>query len=145
MAKLIRTKRLNIRLSDKEFALVASKADGMSLARYARAILTTGRVNRRQRDFPIIDPKLMREIRSMGKNVNQLVRYIHSEAKAKHPIDTLTLALSIDRFSQALAELKQQYEVQVVANDFDSEPEDEEINAVGSHLNDRMDLKESAE
>lgn len=125
--KPLREKRLNIRFSDTEFALIESKADGMSLARYARALLTTGKVSRRQRDFPTIDPRLMREIRSMGKNVNQLVRYIHTEANANRPMDALNLALAIDRFSNELAALKQQYQVQVSADDFDSEPEDDEM------------------
>ncbi|OBX84180.1 plasmid mobilization protein [Faucicola atlantae] len=123
----LREKRLNIRFTDEEFALIESKADGMSLARYARAILTTGRVNRRERDFPTIDPKLMREIKSMGKNVNQLVRYIHTEANAKRPIDALSLALAIDRFSNELADLKQQYQVQISPNDFDSEQENDNL------------------
>lgn len=125
--KPLREKRLNIRFSDTEFALIESKADGMSLARYARAILTTGKVSRRQRDFPTIDPRLMREITSMGKNVNQLVRYIHTEANAKRPIDSLNLALALERFSNELADLKQQYQVQVSADDFDSDPEDDEM------------------
>lgn len=136
--KPLREKRLNIRFSDTEFALIENKAGGMSLARYARAMLTTGRVNRRQRDFPTIDPRLMQEITSMGKNINQLVRYVHTEANAKRPIDSLNLALAIDRFSNELAELKQQYQVQVSADDFDSEPEDDEMDEVMNEAADEV-------
>lgn len=124
----LREKRLNIRFSDKEFALLKSRADGLNLARYARAMLTTGKVNRRQRDFPSIDPRLMREIKSMGKNINQLVRYVHTESNAKRPIDALNLALAIDRFTNELAALKQQYQVQISANDFEIEQFEDDMN-----------------
>lgn len=110
--KPVREKRLNIRFSDAEFELIEKKAAGMNLARYARAMLTTGYVPRRERDFPTIDPNLMQEIKSMGKNVNQLVRYVHTESNASRPINTLSLALAIDRFSNEIAALKQQYQVQ---------------------------------
>lgn len=111
-SKKMREKRLNIRFSESEFALIESKADGISLARYARAILTKGVVPRRERDLPSIDPKLLRQLHAMGKNLNQLVRYTHQQANAKHPIDTLNLALAIDNMAEQLAQLKVQYQVE---------------------------------
>ena len=46
-SKKLRDKRLNIRFSDEEFAVLEAKAQGMNLARYARAILTKGTIPRR--------------------------------------------------------------------------------------------------
>ena len=111
-SKKLRDKRLNIRFSDEEFAVLEAKAQGMNLARYARAILTKGTIPRRERDFPTVDPKLLRQLHAMGKNLNQLVRYTHQQANAKRPIDTLNLALVIDNMAEQLAELKAHYQVE---------------------------------
>ena len=110
-SKKLRDKRLNIRFSDEEFSMLEAKAEGMSLARYARAILTKGKVTRRERDFPTIDPRLLQQLHAMGKNLNQLVRYTHEQANAKRPIDTLNLALAIDNMAEQLARLKAQYQI----------------------------------
>ena len=110
-SKKLRDKRLNIRFSEEEFSMLEAKAEGMSLARYARAILTKGKVTRRERDFPTIDPRLLQQLHAMGKNLNQLVRYTHEQANAKRPIDTLNLALAIDNMSEQIAQLKKQYQV----------------------------------
>ena len=91
--------------------MLEAKAEGMSLARYARAILTKGKVTRRERDFPTIDPRLLQQLHAMGKNLNQLVRYTHEQANAKRPIDTLNLALAIDNMAEQLAGLKAQYQI----------------------------------
>lgn len=111
-SKKMRDKRLNIRFTDEEFAVIEAKADGMNLARYARAILTKGSIPRRERDFPTIDPKLLHQIHAMGKNLNQLTRYTHRQANANHPIDRLNLALAIDNMAEQLAQLKKHYQVQ---------------------------------
>ena len=111
-SKKLRDKRLNIRFSDEEFSMLEAKAEGISLARYARAILTKGKVTRRERDFPTIDPRLLQQLHAMGKNLNQLVRYTHEQANAKRPIDTLNLALAIDNMAEQLAELKAHYQVE---------------------------------
>ena len=111
-SKKLRDKRLNIRFSGEEFSMLEAKAEGISLARYARAILTKGKVTRRERDFPTIDPRLLQQLHAMGKNLNQLVRYTHQQANANHPIDTLNLALAIDNMAEQLAELKAHYQVE---------------------------------
>ena len=113
-SKKLRDKRLNIRFSDEEFSMLEAKAEGMSLARYARAILTKGKVTRRERDFPTIDPRLLQQLHAMGKNLNQLVRYTHEQANAKRPIDTLNLALAIDNMAEQLAGLKAQYQIKKI-------------------------------
>lgn len=110
-SKKLREKRLNIRFSDEEFAVIEAKAEGMNLARYARAILMKGNVARRERDYPTVDPKLLRQLHAMGKNLNQLVKYTHTQANAKRPIDILNLALAIDNMSAQLAGLKKQYQL----------------------------------
>lgn len=110
-AKKLREKRLNIRFSEEEFAVIKAKADGMNLARYARAMLTKGAVPRRERDYPKVDPTLLRQLHSMGKNLNQLVRYTHTQANSNRPIDTVNLALALDNMSEQIAQLKKQYQV----------------------------------
>ena len=111
MAKITRTKRLNIRFSDSEFEKIQAKAQGTNLARYARAVLTEGEPPKRQKDYPKIDPKLMQQIMAMGNNLNQLVRYTHTQAGVGQPIDLINLALSLDQLRQTLESLKQHYQL----------------------------------
>ena len=129
-SKKMRDKRLNIRFTDAEFAVIEAKADGMNLARYARAILIKGSVPRRERDFPTINPKLLHQIHAMGKNLNQLTRYTHRQANANRPIDRLNLALAIDNMAEQLAQLKKQYQVQEsYLNLTEDEHQNEEYNS----------------
>lgn len=111
MAKITRNKRLNIRFSDTEFAKIEAKAQGTNLARYARAVLTEGEPPKRQKDYPKIDPKLMQQLIAMGNNLNQLVRYTHSQANAGQSIDLINLALSLDQLRYSLDSLKQHYQL----------------------------------
>lgn len=111
MAKITRSKRLNIRFSDSEFEKIQAKTQGTNLARYARAVLIEGEPPKRQKDYPKIDPKLMQQLMAMGNNLNQLVRYTHTQARAGQTIDLLNLALSLDQLQQSLEVLKQQYQL----------------------------------
>jgi len=109
MAKITRSKRLNIRFSEAEFEKVQAKAQGINLARYARAVLTEGEPPKRQKDYPKIDPQLMQQLVAMGNNLNQLVRYTHTQAGAGQTIDFINLALSLDQLRHSLDMLKQHY------------------------------------
>ena len=111
MAKITRSKRLNIRFSEAEFEKVQAKAQGTSLARYARAVLTEGEPPKRQKDYPKIDPQLMQQLVAMGNNLNQLVRYTHTQASAGQTIDFINLALSLDQLRHSLDMLKQHYQL----------------------------------
>ena len=111
MAKITRTKRLNIRFSDSEFEKIQAKAQGTNLARYARAVLTEGEPPRRQKDYPKIDAKLMQQLMAMGNNLNQLVRYTHTQSNLGQTIDLLNLALSLDQLRHSLDTLKHHYQL----------------------------------
>ncbi|VXB25560.1 putative Mobilization protein MbeC [Enhydrobacter sp. 8BJ] len=111
MAKITRSKRLNIRFSEAEFEKVQAKAQGINLARYARAVLTEGEPPKRQKDYPKIDPQLMQQLVAMGNNLNQLVRYTHTQAGAGQTIDFINLALSLDQLRHSLDMLKQHYQL----------------------------------
>lgn len=111
MAKITRSKRLNIRFSEAEFEKVQAKAQGINLARYARAVLTEGEPPKRQKDYPKIDPQLMQQLVAMGNNLNQLVRYTHTQAGVGQTIDLINLALSLDQLRHSLDMLKQHYQL----------------------------------
>lgn len=111
MAKITRSKRLNIRFSEAEFEKVQAKAQGINLARYARAVLTEGEPPKRQKDYPKIDPQLMQQLVAMGNNLNQLVCYTHTQAGVGQTIDLINLALSLDQLRHSLDMLKQHYQL----------------------------------
>lgn len=121
MAKITRSKRLNIRFSEAEFEKVQAKAQGTNLARYARAVLTEGEPPKRQKDYPKIDPQLMQQLVAMGNNLNQLVRYTHTQAGAGQTIDFINLALSLDQLRYSLETLKHHYQLPLLRSKHDTQ------------------------
>ena len=76
-----RKTRLNLRLDDKEFELLKAKAEGfgLPLAKFVRvSLLGLPEPAKRIHDLPVIDAALLRQLGSIGNNVNQLTRYAHT-------------------------------------------------------------------
>lgn len=109
--KDIRENRINLRFNDKEYEILKQKADGMSLAPFLRSWVLTGKMPKRKKDFPKIDPVLIRQITSMSNNLNQLTRYAHTQNATSDPIDILQLAINIELMQKELQELKKLCEI----------------------------------
>lgn len=110
--KEVRENRVNLRLSKSEYEILKKKADGMQLAKFLRAWIIEGKPQRRERDLPKINPEFMRKITSISNNVNQLVRYTHSQVKENKAIDLINLAMQIQEMKNEIKELKEKYTVQ---------------------------------
>ena len=94
-----RKTRLNLRLDDKEFELLKAKAEGfgLPLAKFVRvSLLGLPEPAKRIHDLPVIDAALLRQLVSMGNNVNQLTRYAHTVSlDPKQTLNTLELAFAL--------------------------------------------------
>ncbi|MBD3726736.1 MAG: plasmid mobilization relaxosome protein MobC, partial [Moraxella osloensis] len=64
---------------------------------------------KRVRDFPDVDPILNRQLVSIGRNLNQITKLANSQNVAFGKIDTVTLVQSLDRITEELKLLRQQY------------------------------------
>lgn len=115
-----RKTRLNLRLDDKEFELLKAKAEGfgLPLAKFVRvSLLGLPEPAKRIHDLPIIDAALLRQLVSMGNNVNQLTRYAHTVSlDPKQTLNTLALAFALQRVADELKLLREQYSLNAVEN-----------------------------
>lgn len=115
-----RQTRLNLRLSDLEYAQVLQKAEGfgLPLAKFVRvSLLGLPEPAKRIHDLPVIDPALLRQLVSIGNNVNQLTRYAHTVSlDPKQTLNTLELAFALQRVADELQLLREQYSLNAVEN-----------------------------
>ena len=115
-----RKTRLNLRLDDKEFELLKAKAEGfgLPLAKFVRvSLLGLPEPAKRIHDLPVIDAALLRQLVSMGNNVNQLTRYAHTVSlDPKQTLNTLALAFALQKIANELQQLREQYSLNVVEN-----------------------------
>lgn len=115
-----RKTRLNIRLDDKEFELLKAKAEGfgLPLAKFVRvSLLGLPEPAKRIHDLPVIDAALLRQLVSIGNNVNQLTRYAHTVSlDPKQTLNTLELAFALQRVADELKLLREQYSLNAVEN-----------------------------
>lgn len=113
-----RQTRLNLRLSDLEYTQVLEKAEGfgLPLAKFVRVcLLGLPEPAKRIYDLPVIDPKLMRQLVSIGNNINQLTRYAHIVSNdPKQTLNTLELAFALQRIGDELQLLREQYSLKPV-------------------------------
>ena len=72
---------------------------------------------KRIHDLPIIDAALLRQLVSIGNNVNQLTRYAHTVSlDPKQTLNTLALAFALQRVADELKLLREQYSLNAVEN-----------------------------
>lgn len=113
-----RQTRLNLRLSDLEYTQVLEKAEGfgLPLAKFVRVcLLGLPEPAKRVHDLPVIDPTLLRQIISIGNNINQLTRYAHTVSlDPKRNLDVLQLAFALQRIGDELQLLREQYSLKWV-------------------------------
>ena len=115
-----RKTRLNLRLDDKEFELLKAKAEGfgLPLAKFVRvSLLGLPEPAKRIHDLPVVDAALLRQLVSIGNNVNQLTRYAHTVSlDPKQTLNTLELAFALQRVADELKLLREQYSLNTVEN-----------------------------
>lgn len=113
-----RQTRLNLRLSDLEYTQVLEKAEGfgLPLAKFVRVcLLGLPEPAKRIYDLPVVDPTLLRQIISIGNNINQLTRYAHIVSNdPKQTLNTLELAFALQRIGDELQLLREQYSLKPV-------------------------------
>lgn len=113
-----RKTRLNLRLDDKEFELLKAKAEGfgLPLAKFVRvSLLGLPEPAKRIHDLPVIDAALLRQLVSMGNNVNQLTRYAHTVSlDPNQTLNTLALAFALQKIGDELQQLRELYSLKNV-------------------------------
>ena len=113
-----RKTRLNLRLDDKEFELLKAKAEGfgLPLAKFVRvSLLGLPEPAKRIHDLPVIDAALLRQLVSIGNNVNQLTRYAHTVSlDPKQALNTLALAFALQKIGDELQQLRELYSLKNV-------------------------------
>lgn len=116
--KELRQTRLNLRLSNNEYELVKSRAEafGLPMAKFVRvSLVDLPKPAKRIHDLPVIDAALLRQLVSMGNNVNQLTRYAHTVSlDPKQTLNTLALAFALQKIGDELQQLRELYSLKNV-------------------------------
>ena len=116
--KELRQTRLNLRLSNNEYELVKSRAEafGLPMAKFFRvSLLDLPKPSKRIHDLPVIDAALLRQLVSVGNNVNQLTRYAHTVSlDPKQTLNTLALAFALQKIGDELQQLRELYSLKNV-------------------------------
>lgn len=116
------SQRINLRLTEDEYSKLKIKADeqNLSISNFLRSVVLEiapptspitieKKLVKRVRDFPDVDPILNRQLVSIGRNLNQITKLANSQNVAFGKIDTVTLVQSLDRITEELKLLRQQY------------------------------------
>ena len=116
------SERINLRITPDEYLKLKARADerNLSISNFLRSevlrltppvtpITIEKKIVKRVRDFPVVDPNLLRQIVSIGRNLNQITKLANSQNVAFGKIDVITLVQSIERITQELSLLRQQY------------------------------------
>lgn len=109
-----RNNHFNIRLFDDELQKLTLKAQSynMNNADYLRQVIADlPPPIERRRDLPKVNENLIRQIASIGNNINQLTKLAHQDFNSVGTIDVATLHKSLERISNELALLREQYTV----------------------------------
>ena len=116
--KELRQTRLNLRLSNNEYELVKSRAEafGLPMAKFVRvSLLDLPKPAKRIHDLPVIDAALLRQLVSIGNNVNQLTRYAHTVSlDLRQTLNTLALAFALQKIGDELQQLRELYSLKNV-------------------------------
>ena len=116
--KELRQTRLNLRLSNNEYELVKSRAEafGLPMAKFVRvSLVDLPKPAKRIHDLPVIDAALLRQLVSIGNNVNQLTRYAHTVSlDPKQTLNTLALAFALQKIGDELQQLRELYSLKNV-------------------------------
>lgn len=112
--KNLRTKQLNIRLTQNEYEKLQKKADehNLGMATFLRdRILELSPPVERVHDLPKIDPELIRTLSGIGNNINQIARLANSQNASYNQVDIVSLRKSLALIAQTLGNIEQHYTV----------------------------------
>lgn len=110
--RLLRKHHITLRLNDDELASLTEKSQdyGLGMAVFLRdQILQAPPPVKRIHDLPKVDPELVRQLASIGNNLNQITRLANSQQASYNKVDIKTLHLSLDRITQELQKIQSDY------------------------------------
>ena len=118
------SERINLRLTKSEYLKLKAKADEQNLtvnlflrskilevAPPVNPIVLEKKVVKRVRDLPKIDPKMQKELNSIGVNINQIAHNTNAQINEHGRFDYLTVSQSLDRISEEINLLRQKFSV----------------------------------
>jgi len=100
----LRTKRLEIQLSEEEYKQLLERKTKARLAEWVRETCLGSEPSRKAKSVLKVDPALLKELSKVGGNINQIARHLNNDRamSLEKKIEHLTKLASIE---QSLAEL----------------------------------------
>lgn len=103
-----REKKISIRVFDEEKKALLERCDGSELATWMRETCLEKKKIRRP-NYPTIDPFLLRQLSSIGNNLNQIARVVNQgQYRAS---DAVSIVSALQSMAQNLEHLKEQNKV----------------------------------
>lgn len=106
-----RTKSIKIRVNESEFSALNNqkeKAGFSMLADYMRSV-SLGLDVQRKKEYPKVDPVLLRQISGIGNNINQVARQIN--ASKETPINAMQMISYLASIDRTLAKIRDNWSI----------------------------------
>ena len=106
-----RTKSIKIRVTEDELSALnalKSQAGFSMLAEYMRSV-SLGLDVQRKKEYPKVDPALLRQISGIGNNINQIARQIN--ASKETPINAMQMISYLSSIDRALAKIRDNWSI----------------------------------
>jgi len=99
--------KIRLTLSERESWKLKAESHGMTLSNYIRVLMQSDEVKRSpilkrtKRDYVQADPELLRQLASIGNNINQIAKAINASGLNDN-IELLEVLLKIERSMQGI-------------------------------------------
>lgn len=98
----LRTKRLEIQLSEEEYSLLLERKTKARLAEWVRETCLGSKPSKKVKAVPKVDPTLLVALSKIGGNINQIARHLNNdrsmglEKKIEHLTELASIEQSLD-------------------------------------------------
>ena len=99
-----RQKEIKIRLTDEEHEKLLNLCTKASLASWMRETCLGGKQPKRNQ-IREVDPQLLRQLASIGNNLNQIARIMNQQSKANSAIDRIAVITALAGVERELQRL----------------------------------------
>jgi len=113
---VIRTKRLEIQLTEEEYNQLVERKTKARLAEWVREYCLGSEPSKKAKSVLKVDPALLNELSKIGGNINQIARHLNLdrsmslENKIKYFTELATIEQSLDNFFKSFEEIKAKLE-----------------------------------
>lgn len=108
--KIKRQKEIKIRLTEEEHQAFLDRCTKASLASWIRETCLSEKRTKQSRVIEV-DPQLLRQLSSIGNNLNQIARIVNQKAKTDTPLDRIAVISALHGIEQELKRIHNDHKI----------------------------------